>query len=319
MMRLLPVLLLAAVARAQLVCDAPHHDFGRQPQHVDLEGSFEVRNAGTSPVFIQSVTIRCFCAKGKPEKKTLEPGESTRIDFTFKTGGFEGAVKKPVLVRYGTAPTRTLELSIGGVVVPSWKVDAATVNFGGVTPGQRVERDVLVDVSEGFDVDVTVGRSSRLLDVERFVVEERRRFRFRMTLKIPTSARPGPFEASVTLKSDDDKKPSATVSLRAHVESDLRVAPRFLALGSITPDAETRRSLVLESASKTPFKLLEIREHRFLLVEGETGVSSARHELVVVAPKGLPAGAQRGSLVIRTDRKDEPVVRIPFSLRVRSR
>lgn len=318
MIRAVPaVLLLAAAAAAQLVCDRPRHDFGRRSQQETVTGAFTIRNAGDTPVFIQSVTFQCLCAKGAPRERTLGAGRSTTIDFTFNTGGFEGPVRKPVTVRYGRAPVRTLQLSIGGTVVPSWTVSAETVDVGGVAPGAEIERTLDVEVTEGHEVDVTAESRSRMLSVTREPREGGRGWRFRTVLRIPRAARPGPVRAALRLKSTDARKPSFTVQVQGFVESDLRVTPRFLALGGLDPDSEVKRKVVLESASGAPFKLVEIRENTHLLVDGEIGVARARHELEVVAPKGLPPGTQRGSLIVRTDRTDEPVVRIGYSFRVR--
>ncbi len=77
---------------------------------------FTFTNTGKSPLNIRKVKANCGCTVAKPQKTTLEPGESSSLMVTFDTEGRRGRQYKSVAV-FTNDPTKpTHQLTIKGIV-----------------------------------------------------------------------------------------------------------------------------------------------------------------------------------------------------------
>src|SRR4051812_44975990 len=99
-----PLLIVAAALicavdlRAQLKAEPASLDLGRQKQEQVARGEVKLVNTGTESVDITEVTADCSCTAGDPDKKTLAPGESTRLAISVETRSYEGELKRRVHV-----------------------------------------------------------------------------------------------------------------------------------------------------------------------------------------------------------------------------
>jgi hypothetical protein len=89
-------------------------DLGTQPIGPDLKASFRVSNVGKAPLIIRKVMAPCSCLDIVPAKLTLEPGESTTLDVTFRTRGRSGRQIKEItaITNAPGNPVQTLKLVV---------------------------------------------------------------------------------------------------------------------------------------------------------------------------------------------------------------
>jgi len=73
-------------------------DFGTRPSGNDIPHSFTFRNTGKSDLIIRKVHASCGCTATTPEKTTIKPGESSKIDINFNTAGRKGNQFKSITV-----------------------------------------------------------------------------------------------------------------------------------------------------------------------------------------------------------------------------
>ncbi|WP_052444353.1 DUF1573 domain-containing protein [Flammeovirga sp. OC4] len=60
--------------------------------------AFTISNKGTSELILRKVKASCGCTATKPQKTTLAPGESTKLDVTFTAGNYNRQVKKSITI-----------------------------------------------------------------------------------------------------------------------------------------------------------------------------------------------------------------------------
>lgn len=105
------------LARApKLTLAKTSHDFGNIKEGELVKAEFTFTNTGKSPLNIRETKANCGCTVSKPEKNTLEPGESSKITVTFNSNGRRGRQQKMVTIFSNDPKAPTQQISINGRV-----------------------------------------------------------------------------------------------------------------------------------------------------------------------------------------------------------
>jgi hypothetical protein len=75
--------------------------FGDIPEGELVTRFFFISNSSSSPVRIDNVRPRCGCTVLQFVSNTIQPGKKTRIDYSFKSAGYNGHVSKSIIVIAG--------------------------------------------------------------------------------------------------------------------------------------------------------------------------------------------------------------------------
>ena len=95
---LIPFLLIAPLAHADLKWDKLVQEFKRVPDDKEIEAHYVFHNTGTTPVTIKSLRSSCGCTTAKLEKKIYAPGEQGDVVLHFNFGDRKGNYLKGVTV-----------------------------------------------------------------------------------------------------------------------------------------------------------------------------------------------------------------------------
>lgn len=79
----------------------PVFNAGVLPSGETIRTTFRVTNTSEKSVEISAIEIPCDCLSADVAKKELKPGESTDIEYTFRTEGYIGHVVKSIYVNVG--------------------------------------------------------------------------------------------------------------------------------------------------------------------------------------------------------------------------
>jgi hypothetical protein len=109
---LLPLLLFAIPARAQLQWDKPIQRFERSPDDHAIEARYTFRNAGAAPITIKSLRSSCGCTTAKLDRKTYAPGEAGEVVVKFTFGDRKGLYRKTVTVNTDEKTSEPVVLSL---------------------------------------------------------------------------------------------------------------------------------------------------------------------------------------------------------------
>ena len=94
-----PPMTAAQLATApKLKFDNPVYDFGKIKQGESVTTDFVFTNTGQGELNIRQTRASCGCTVSKPEKSTLQPGESSIIKVTFNSAGRRGIQQKSISV-----------------------------------------------------------------------------------------------------------------------------------------------------------------------------------------------------------------------------
>jgi hypothetical protein len=105
---------LAQAPRLQL--NNTNYDFGTINEGQLVKTDFVFTNTGKSPLNIRETKANCGCTVSKPDKDTLDPGESSKITVTFNSQGRRGRQQKMVTIFSNDPTAPTQQITIKGQV-----------------------------------------------------------------------------------------------------------------------------------------------------------------------------------------------------------
>ncbi len=100
-----------------IVVDNNTFDFGKIKTGESITNEFVISNQGKTKLIIRKVQSSCGCTAVAPEKKELEPGESTKIKAIFNSSGRSGMQHKNITIISNDPKNTIINLSIKGEVV----------------------------------------------------------------------------------------------------------------------------------------------------------------------------------------------------------
>jgi hypothetical protein len=98
--------------------DNTKYTFGTATEGDEVAHDYIITNTGKSTLYIRKLRQSCGCTVVNPEKKELEPGESTAIKAIFRTHGKTGKQSRTIDVITNDISQPKIILEINGVVNP---------------------------------------------------------------------------------------------------------------------------------------------------------------------------------------------------------
>jgi len=99
------------------IADPNEWDFGQAKPAPVLKHDFLFKNETKSVLNITSVNTSCGCTASQPQKKSLKPEETTKINVTFNPHGYLGPVKQFVYVNTDNADLAVVRFTIKAEIV----------------------------------------------------------------------------------------------------------------------------------------------------------------------------------------------------------
>ncbi len=145
-------LITAQVKAPKIYSPKEAFSFGEIKEGELLKFSFTIENRGDAALKIVKVRASCGCTAAEPEKKVLQPGDSTKIMVTFNSSHRSGLQRKHVYIYSNDPETPQLRLSFTAKVIssnvkaklangpkiffPSTKYNFGTVKSGTIVTGK---------------------------------------------------------------------------------------------------------------------------------------------------------------------------------------
>lgn len=222
---LLTVWGLAPAVQAGLEFEQPVQKASVKIEDAEIGTKFKFRVTGDKPVKIIDIRTFCSCVRAQTLDGKLEykPGETGTIDAAFEVGGFEGELKKEVVITTDDAAAPesrlVLEVSIPPLfqITPAqliWKVGEPaeakvvsvkvlgdkTVNVTAAVSSRDTVTTAVKQITEGKEYEITVKPSvtdAKLLGLVRIETNspypryQKRLIFFNITDKVPPPGAPG--------------------------------------------------------------------------------------------------------------------------------
>ncbi|MGE5806511.1 MAG: DUF1573 domain-containing protein [Ignavibacteria bacterium] len=209
------------------------YDFGTVEQGTIVKHSFIITNNGGDVLIIKDISASCGCTAANPDKRELNPGESTNINVEFNTNGRSGKQRKAVYVETNDPDNKKLELKIYGTVVKKMKesigsnqpkiyFNESEHDFGTIKEGKVV--DYLFKFSNKGDaplkiknVETSCGCTAALVSSK--TIEPGNEGTLRIELN--TKDRSGKMSRSITISSNDPAEPNKVLLISAEIKKEI--------------------------------------------------------------------------------------------------
>lgn len=308
---------LAPSARAGSWADAffpvREQDFGKVQRGTVLNHQFVLNNTLATEIRIKGLRVSCGCTKATAGSTRLAPGESTTIDATMDTSGFQGNKSVTVFVQFDRPRRSEVPLRLSCVSVGTSNQGASEVDFGIVPAGKEVIKRMNVDYAGTVDWRVTgldFGNPHVRAEIQELARDkESGKVRYELVITLAPTAPPGTLEDQIRIHTNDPKEPEVLVLAKAKVEAEIVVSPDNLRLSDLVPGQRITKNVIVKA--QTPFRVTRVDNNTAGLFEIRSAPTPKTTQLVMVTlivPEDLSSIPNHIDLV--TDIDDEKVISI---------
>ena len=234
-----------------------NHNFGTVHEGEILSHTFTFSNTGTDTLIVNTRSS-CGCTSALLSDAKVLPGSSGKVVVSYNTKGRIGTKKESVFVRTNAQQNEMVRLTVSATVISSVKVIPEKLRIDGFTHGEVVTRELKV-IDSGNNT-LKVEKVSAPQGVTAKIKEPRYENNMRIVpihLTITLNDKPGSFEKSITIHTNDVNRQELQVPIAGEVVSDIRAFPPILFFGEVKPDT----SVTIEtSISPTREKIIIIRK-----------------------------------------------------------
>jgi len=208
-----------------------NHDFGNINQGDVVNHSFVIANNGGDLLKIIDVKASCGCTAANPDKKELQPGESTNIAVSFNSKGRKGPQTKTITVSTNDPEKPQVTLTIKCNIIEDEVIEnktGATIflpetqhDFGKVPEGKKVEYTFKIE-NKGTesliikDVKTSCGCTAAVVNNSTIKPGEVGSIK----VDFDTKSRQGKNSKSITIVSNDTKEPNKVITIYADVQKN---------------------------------------------------------------------------------------------------
>lgn len=293
----------------KMVQGSVSHDFGTVARGALLSHKFTFKNIYAVRMEITSVKSGCGCVTATPEKRILEPRESTVIEVRMDARRFSGPKTVGVRITVGPEFISSAELKVTANSRTDIVFNPGQVSFGTVTRGQTPTQAIDVEYAGrlAWQVSEVVAREVPYTVTFKEMYRREGQVGYRLFVTLRPDAPMGTHRHDLYLKTNDPASPLVPVLVEANVQSPVTVTPETLSLGPVKTDTALIRRVVVRGSR--PFRILGVDG----LANGiDLGAAlSEREEMVqFVTFRCQPAGVGpfRHEVKIRTSLQPTPVV-----------
>jgi hypothetical protein len=252
-------------------------DFGEVAEGSSVTHEYTFTNTGKSLLEIEEVKPTCGCTVAGDFTKKAEPGKKGTISVTFRTQGYDGHVKKSIIVRSNVADKPEIFLTLEGDVKSVISVSPKSISLG------QVDDTTTAPISGSFTITNSSKTPLTILDlvtqgplVKAGLTKIRDGFEYKVTVTVSPPFKERQNMEWITVKTDSKKMPSINVSYSYYATPASRVNPIAIMLSNDDLARGTDREITMEcrpgfsmsiadiksSDPKITFKLKETKKGR---------------------------------------------------------
>lgn len=238
----------------------------------------------------------------------IPPGGEGKIEVKLSTYGRSGKYERTIVVESNDPVNPRSELKMSGIVEVYASVNPSQLFLGKISKGSTRTEIVKIDAKnpEAFQVKKIISSDPNLKGE---FIKSPEGPSIRVTYTAPDNK--GQVYANLTIETDIPEVKSLQVSIRGEVTDDIVTNLEEL---YIPPSSETSRpqaELIIESLTKKPFKVKDAKPSNNL-IDIQTRQIEKGWQVIASPKKGVTSGD--GKLIIKTDRKGQETIEIPFRI-----
>ena len=298
------------------------YDFGTVKQGEIVTHVFAVRNEGVTPVTIERVELAMpgVTARFRP---LITAGGEGKITLQWDTSHVTGEMEEEAIVHFDGASQPVATLLVKAVVKPPLELLPFPAIFLSAFQGEKNERRLRIVNNEEKPVAISLEPVTSDHFVASVTTVEPGKI-FELTAKIPATASPGHYDEQLALATSDPKLRKIVIPVHLFVKPDLYANPDVADFGQVSADELRKNPTKRELLTQT--FLVKKREGSFVIarvrstVEGldvridpKNGKSSTFRVDVALNPERIKTGKLEGFILVETDDKNFPEIKVPVS------
>ncbi len=300
---------LAQEAKPQLTFTRMNHDFGSVDKGKEVSVAYEFKNTGQADLEILSVKPSCGCTSAKPEKQTYTPGESGVIPVTFDSSRFSGTVTKSITVTSNDPENPRQVLKLKGNIEVEVSIRPAGMTFANITRDKTMSHKLRVTTDKLQQLEISELTSEPEYLKPEIIRVDDRNVDIQVTLSgadIPQDKKA--FTGIVRFKTNGVKQPDQSFRVSVRMLKPIQVSPGLVYFfGSKKGQAREAKVRLRATRADQSLKILgTTSDLEFIKAEvAEEGI------VKVLLSENAKEGKFSGVITVKTDLKDQPLVRIP--------
>ncbi len=288
-------------------CSEPTWEFGTVPEGEVVRHVFTVKNVGDAPLKIESARGSCGCTATVVSANEVPPGGEARIEVSVNTQGRRGRLEKSVVVASNDPKNPRLTLKVAGRVEVIAGFSPQHLNLGRMLKGSKRTEVVKVEAKEPGRVQLSEVTANDPRVQARLVEGQDGEPAVEVT--IAAGDQEGPLTAMVTAKTNLDSPKEIVLRLNGLVSGDLGVEPPRVFFRDYEDGKPQAMDLRVTALTGKPFRVLGVEDAQ-RAVRGEARQDGGAWVVALTLLRKPEAG--EGTLRIRTDRHDQPVLEVPY-------
>ena len=277
-------------------------EFGRVLSGTAVEHDFIVRNAGSSPLLIQKVSMTTpLLATEMPVE--VAPSAEGRIHFKLDTTNLAGKFDGAIVVSLNDATLPQVALSFTGEIVPPIELSPAPAFFvaGQRGHGGQAAIEIVNHEWEPLRIEKIEHRTDRFTTQLETLSQGQR---YRLNLNLRPDGPSGRSADTIVISTSSKRMPSLKVDANTYLYERVHTFPEVVALGTLPADdaSETGLTLMIYQEGGQDFQVKLSTDVPDLSLKWERGPKGDRYQakITLIAAK-IPPGAIKGSIFVDTN------------------
>ena len=292
--------------------DAYDWDFGFIEQGQQAGHIFTLGNKGVEDLVLSKVETSCTCTQAfLPKETRIPPGGKGELVVGFDSTGRQGGQAQTVYVYSNDPISPVVQLGIGGVIKPvRLPVSARNLHFGTVKKRDGGTREF--SIRDPGDNSLTVSEVTSDSPFVKVVLtrDDKQGIVYQVRAELKPGAPIGEFKSKITVRSNHPKEPAVEIPVAAEVIGDIEFFPSQFFLGLLKKGQVASKTITISTTAKERLKIKKIDSPAdYITVKSKA--DGQKYTVTATLKNTAPLGLIKGEVVIHTNSKDQPEIKIP--------
>ncbi len=237
----------------------PKFDFGPVAQHSDCQGALEFTNPYKPDMEVVSVSTSCRCISASTESKVVKQGETGAIKLVLDTSHFHGQRDVTLTVRFRYSGNEvSVNIPCKAYIRTDVWMQPGMAQFGTVSTGDEAVKTIKITRTGNDNWRIREVRSNHAaLSTElKELSRGSGKVEYELAIKVAGNAPVGSLLDSLVLVTNDNSNANVALRVEGRVDSDLKITPENLSLGTMHPGQAREVTVILKG--KKPFRIESI-------------------------------------------------------------
>ncbi len=302
------------------------YDFGKTSLVQQLTGTFNIVNAGTTPLILGKPKPWCGCTVAELKTDKLAPGEKTELLFTMTVSSIpRGPVEKRITMPSNDPKNANAELTVKADIVPVFDYNPQMLDVGNIHLGVTTNFVIQIKRTDGKPMGITKVEANGVYLHPQFEPVPNQPNTAALRVEVVADGVARRFNNVVDVMGPDTNHPLFTIQVSGRIVGDIVLQPQQLVWGIPDPenwpgqkgaDAAIRRILVSPGVAG---QKLEINNISCTVAEVKVTLNPSADgktfEVVAVVDK-VPKESVGGVIKFETNFPRQPIVEIPLTINV---